>query len=171
MDRLGGDRIHLGEAGVHRGAALRLDERFEAPADHGIDRWQIDEAAEQRPEPEPRAAHDDGEGAAGGDGGDRFVGQRGVAHRVDRLVRVDHVDEVVGYAPQLLGRRLGGADVEAAVDLHAVGADDLAAEGLREGDRQPGLSDGGRTGQHHDRGPRLGAHLPSRRSTSASGML
>ena len=49
-----------------------------------------------------------------------------------RLVRVDEVEAVVDDPRPLLGRRLGGADVEAAVDLPRVGRDDLGRDPARE---------------------------------------
>ena len=61
---------------------------------------------------------------------------RDVAAGVVGDVGRDHVEQVVRHARALLGRRLGGADVHVAVDLHRVGVHDLAAEAHRELDRE-----------------------------------
>ena len=45
-------------------------------------------------------------------------------------------------------RQLRGADVHAAVELHGVGVDDLAAEPLGEVEREIGLAGAGRSGDH-----------------------
>src|SRR5262249_28602812 len=58
------------------------------------------------------------------------------------------VDEVMRRPRALVGRGLAGSDVEAAIDLHAVGADDLAAPGLGELDGELGLP--ARGGPDHD---------------------
>ena len=47
--------------------------------------------------------------------------------------------------------QLGGADVHAAVELHRVGVDHLAAEPLGERDAEVGLADGGRADDGDDR--------------------
>ena len=66
---------------------------------------------------------------------------------------VERVEQVVRDAAALGGRQLGGADVHAAVDLHRVGVDDLAAEPLGEVEGQPGLARRGGADDGDDRGP------------------
>ena len=66
---------------------------------------------------------------------------------------------MVRDAAPLVGRELGGADVHAAVDLHRVGVDDLAAEALREVEREPRLAGGGRADDGDDRRPWHAASL------------
>ena len=51
---------------------------------------------------------------------------------------------MVRHSPALGLRDLGGADVHAAVELHGVGVDDLAAEFQGELDGEVGLSGAGR---------------------------
>lgn len=64
--------------------------------------------------------------------------------------RIDDVEEMVRNAFLLMEGDLVGEDVEAAVDLHGVGADDLeAGEVAREVDGQPGLA-GARRAHDHD---------------------
>jgi hypothetical protein len=60
------------------------------------------------------------------------------------VARVAQVDEVVGHTLHLRARRLGGPDVHAAVDLHAVDGDDLGAELLGDPQRHLGLAGGRR---------------------------
>ena len=62
--------------------------------------------------------------------------RRGLAH-------VEHVEQVVGDAAALGGGELRRTDVHAAVDLHRVGVDDLAAEALGEVEGEVGLAGGG----------------------------
>lgn len=79
---------------------------------------------------------------------------------------VPDVQEAVRYALLLLGREFGGADVHAAVELHGIGVDDLAAHVLRERDAQIGLSGRGGTDDGDD--PRSGTAVftPSVSQTS-----
>ena len=60
------------------------------------------------------------------------------------------VEHVVRDKGALFGRGLGGADVHAAVDLHGVGRDDLAAVTLRQGDAEAGLARGRRPADNKD---------------------
>ena len=57
---------------------------------------------------------------------------------------VEHVELVVRNAATLGGRQFGGADVHAAVELHGVGVDDLAAEPLGDVECQRALAGAGR---------------------------
>src|SRR5690606_1661175 len=52
------------------------------------------------------------------------------------------------HAPALLRRRLGGADVHAAVHLHRIAADDFAAERLRDVEAEGRLAHRRRADQH-----------------------
>ena len=63
---------------------------------------------------------------------------------------IDDIDQVVVHAPAFAGGRFRGADVEAAVDLPGVAADDLGAERLGEEYPDSGLS-GGRCADKGDR--------------------
>jgi hypothetical protein len=70
------------------------------------------------------------------------------------------VHEVVRDAAPLGDGELGGADVHAAVDLHRVGVDHLAAQALGEVEGEPGLAGRGRPDDGDDRrGLRHGASL------------
>jgi hypothetical protein len=77
----------------------------------------------------------------GGDVGDR--GARPALVVGDRCGAGDlpDVEQVVRYAVPLVFAELCGADVHAAVELHRVGVDDLAVDGLRERDAESRLAD------------------------------
>ena len=101
---------------------------------------------DERVDIQPRAADDDRQFSAREDiihAGGRLlsVARDGVVFR-----GVGDVDHVVRHALHLFRRGLGRADVHAAVDLHRVGRDDLAAEPLRERHAERGLARGGRAG-------------------------
>ena len=64
------------------------------------------------------------------------------------LGRISNVDEVVRHEPLLLRRRLGAADIEAAIHLEAVAGDDLAIVGEGQLQAEAALA---RRGRAHDR--------------------
>jgi len=66
-------------------------------------------------------------------------------------------------APALFGRRLGGADIQVAVDLHRVDGDYFAAETLGHADRHFRLAGRRRTTYHQQGGtlPLLHSLLPA----------
>ena len=66
---------------------------------------------------------------------------------VKRLVQIADVNQVMRHAGAFGGRRLGGADVQAAIDLHRVHGDDFAADFFRERQRGFRFAHGGRPGE------------------------
>ncbi len=99
-------------------------------------------AADERTQIEAGPSNDDRQTAACGDvsrGGGRI---RPVSRRRIHLGWLDHVDEVVRNAAALSGVELVGADVEAAIDDRRIAANDLAVEGLGNGERQGALAAG-----------------------------
>ena len=64
--------------------------------------------------------------------------------------RSDDVDQVMADAALGRGCRLVGADVEAAVNLDGIAADDLAPETQGQVDGYPALADGGRAEDDDD---------------------
>jgi hypothetical protein len=58
------------------------------------------------------------------------------------FVRVCHIDQMVGYPRALLRRRLGGADIHAAVKQARIRRDDFTTQILCKLDRNVGLSHG-----------------------------
>ena len=118
----------------------------------GVNRMPIDPSGPARAQVEPTAADQDRRPPAGGDlseGDARAAGE--LAGRV-ALGGIENVDEVVRHPGALGERRLGGADVEPAVDLQRVGVDDLSAQSLGESERQRALSRCGRTDDGDDPG-------------------
>ena len=115
------------------------------------------DAGEDGPQPEPRATGQDPDAATGPE---RLQRGQGVGPEVGdgvRLVCIDEVEAVVDDPQPLLGRRLGGADVEVAVDLprvgrHDLGGDPAGEQAFRERDREPGLAGGGRAADDDERG-------------------
>ncbi len=72
----------------------------------------------------------------------------------------------MAYAPPLGECQLGGADVHAAVELHRVGVDDLAPEGVRDTDGEVALACGGRPDQDDDARALCGREWRHRASVS-----
>ena len=123
--------IALAQLLPQRGVGCAVGER--APGDERVD-------------VQPRTADDDRQ----------FSPRENIVHAGGRLRRiardgvifrgVGDVDHMVRHALHLFRRWLGRADVHAAVDLHRVGRDDLAAQALRERHAERGLARGGRAG-------------------------
>ena len=105
----------------------------------------------QRLEVEHRAADQERQRAARTDRRDRLGGIGDEARSRVALGRIDDVDQMVRHGLALGARRLGGADVQAAVDDRRVDADDLHGALRRERgcDRQGGgaLARGCRPGE------------------------
>jgi len=60
---------------------------------------------------------------------------------------------MVWHTGALGGTRFGRGDIEAAIDLQRVAADEFAAERLGKFDREGRLTAGGRTDDGEERGP------------------
>ena len=106
-------------------------------------------ALEEGVEVEGGSAGDDGEASAQRDVVEGLAGEPDELEEMEFLVGADDVDEVVGYLVgrfAVVGEVLAGADVEAGVDLPAVGGDDFAVEGPGEGDGEARLARGGWAG-------------------------
>jgi len=90
-----------------------------------------------------------GELQAGGEiGGTLRI--RDEARRRVRLRGIDDVDQVMRHLRALVERRLGGADVHAAIYLRRIDGDDLAVQVLRERHRQRALARRRRAHQEDD---------------------
>ena len=108
------------------------------------------EPVERRTHVEAGAADQQGVPPAPGDRGEVGPGAGLVCRDAGLLGDVEHVELVVRDAAALAHRQLGRADVHAAVELRGVGADDLAAQHLGEGDGEVGLAGGGRADDGDD---------------------
>ena len=157
-------RAHLVELGLEPSPHLRVGAReFEV--------------IEHRAHIQPRAAHEHRDDAPPAELVDQLAGACLKVRDAYGLGDVVHVEQVVSHALTFGDAQLRRADVHAAVYLHRVGIDDLAAE--RQGDREGeiALARGGRTDDgDHGRpgcavllahGPVHAAHPPS--SALASG--
>jgi len=109
------------------------------------------EPAEQGADVQPGAAHDDRQPAARADRGDHDQRLGAEPGGVVAIVRVDHVDQMMHRRPSLLGRRLAGRRVHAAVDLARVGADHLQRQAVGERHRDGRLAGAGGAGDDQER--------------------
>src|SRR5690606_19164617 len=146
----GGLRIEGCEFGVERGRTFAGGALRERGAEVWIDAWHFGQALRQRFEVEAGAADEDRclvSCANVSDRGER-VGEPtagGVA-----LGGVDAAIEVMRRLGLLFYRRARGENAEIAIDLHAIGVDDFAADTLSQRQRQRGLAAGGRA--HDEKG-------------------
>ncbi|MEZ4241537.1 MAG: hypothetical protein R3F59_36390 [Myxococcota bacterium] len=139
-----------GEVGVDVAqGGVGVGQRLELGAQGRIDGRRGHEAAHQRLQVQARAARDDHPRVCGQD----LVGEGHEGRGVEGGVGSDHVEPEVGHGGALGGGRLGGADVEAAVDLHGVGREHHGAVGPRGGDGRSGLAGGGGPPEHQHRQP------------------
>ena len=120
------------------------------------------DAADQCAQVQHRAAHQQRHASARFDVVD---GLRGIAHELPRRVTragLDQVDEVMRHLPRAPRVRLGAADVEAAIHLRRIDADDLDRE-TRAPARSAklALARARRAGQHRDRSARCGTSAPA----------
>jgi len=83
----------------------------------------------------PRASGDNGQPASPDDAGDGFAGSSRVVSRGVKGIGVHHIEKVMRYQLPLLGRRLGGADLQATIHGHGVATDNLTLEAPAERDR------------------------------------
>jgi len=102
-----------------------------------------EEAFGKRSEVEAGSAGDDEEMVALGDFAEGGAGLAGVVAGGEGVVGGGDVDEVMGDEGALGERRLGGAEVHAAVDGYGVATDDFAVELLGEGEGKCGFAAAG----------------------------
>ena len=78
--------------------------------------------------------------------GDRGLREPGELRGVKHLVEFDHINQMMRHRSSLFRGRLGGSDVQAAIDLHCIDGNDFAVEapGQREG--HGGFANGGWAG-------------------------
>ena len=88
-----------------------------------------------------------GRRSAGGDAADGFAGEAAVVAGGEGLVGRGDVEQVVRDAGALVGRGLGGADLQAAVDGDGIAGDDLAGELLGKVEGEGGFAAGRGAGE------------------------
>jgi hypothetical protein len=91
-----------------------------------------------------RAADDDRDAASAGDLRNRSACHACVVGGSSYLGWIEHIDQVMRDALARSLRCLCRADIESAVELNRIAADDLAVEFLREGEPQRTFPRGGR---------------------------
>ncbi|MPN33004.1 hypothetical protein SDC9_180487 [bioreactor metagenome] len=104
-------------------------------------------APQQRVQPQPGAAHQNGALAPGQNVFHHRRGGGDISGGGPALFRVRHGKHMVGDSLRLLRRGGGGSDGHAPVNLHGVAGDDLSVVCLGQQDAQPRFSAGG--GAHH----------------------
>jgi len=111
---------------------------------HGLLAWRGGEQSHgECAEVEAGSAGDDEEMVALGDFAEGGAGLAGVVAGGEGVVGGGDVDEVMGDEGALGERRLGGAEVHAAVDGYGVATDDFAVELLGEGEGKCGFAAAG----------------------------
>ena len=84
------------------------------------------EAVQQGAQIKSGASHHHWQAAAPGDFCNGLAGDAGVLTCGVTVRGIQHVQQVMRYPPALRFGRLGGADVEAAIELEGIAIDDLA---------------------------------------------
>ena len=106
------------------------------------------EAVEQRAQVHAAAANHQRQPAAGLNIRYCRLGQLDKTKDIDGLGDVQHVNQVVRDFPLFLGGGLGRSDVQAAVKLHGIGADDLPGKVPGKFEGKTAFAAGGRS--HND---------------------
>ena len=114
-------------AGGRASPGALLGRAASSPAHHRVGAREL-EAVEHGAGVERRAADQDRRHATRRQSSTTARAQPGTPRRVAGSRHVEQVEQVVRDAAPVGGGKLRGADVHAAVDLHRVGVDDLAAE-------------------------------------------
>lgn len=143
VDASGGLGIGLGEAAMEGGQTNGGDLGPETLANGGVGAGAFEEAVEQGLDIHGGAADGDDGFAATLNIGGGLMGEVEELIDAEGLRGLDDVDQMAGDLPSLLERRLGGADVHAAVNLHGIDADDLAGEGTGQLEGEGSLARGG----------------------------
>ena len=117
---------------VQFGKQLRRRELLEFGAQPEIGRWRLPDAFHPCLEVETSATAEDRDAIATVDfvGGPACVAEE--LGSIESFSRIKDVDEMMRQTGSFFRRGLGGADVQAAVDLHRVYGDDFAIEPFRE---------------------------------------
>ncbi len=144
------DGIDALEFGIQCGAALIAVAFLQARPYRHVARRAGGKPFEQGLGVERRAAGDDGQATAPMDVRHRRIRQGQPAAGITTLCHIEHIDEMVWDGRTFRRRRLGGGDVEAAIDGEGVGAHHLAPETLRQGHRQRRFAGGGGTDDDQD---------------------
>jgi hypothetical protein len=138
---------------------------FECGAQLFIGRRRVAESIEESLEVKSRAAAENRHAMARLDFRRGLTGEFDKPGRVEGFFQIHDVNQVMWHAGALGGGRFGGADVEAAINLHGIHRDDFAADCFGEQQRDFGFANGGRAGEE-DGSLKIGRH-----TTSCHGLL
>ncbi len=126
--------------------AFFVEPRFETSPDVGWNRRDVGQAELQGVQVQCRAADDQRKASPIYDVADALARLPGECSRRKRRAEVDFVDKVLRDAGAFFGRRFGRPDDQFAIDLPAVGGNDLSAEPLGQLQAQRRLPDRRRPG-------------------------
>jgi hypothetical protein len=114
-----------------------------------IDRWQLGNAAFERPEVEAGAPDDQRNDSPLIQHGNRLTGEKAVFVDVAQISERKNSQQMVGDGSQLRRSWLTSQNVETLVKLEGVPADDFGLEVLRDVDGKIGFTYRRRACQHH----------------------
>ena len=146
----------VGQPRVQCRSAELLQLRLQPGPHGGVGAREV-QLVEDRPDVQPGPSDEQRDDARGAQPVDLRPRPLPVLGHGRRFAHVPQVEQVVRHPAPFGGVGLGRADVHAAVELHRVGVDHLAAEPARQLHGERGLAGGGRPDHGHDR-RRLG-HL------------
>ncbi len=149
----GGRRVVLRQPRVQGGRPEGLGLGAQARTHIRIAGVRLEEAVQQGLDVEPGAADHDRDLAPLPQVRQRPAPPGHVGRRVEGFIGLHDIDQVVPHRRLLLRSGLGRSDVHVPVDLHRIGADDLAAERPGHLDPDGGLPGGRRPADHDDGRP------------------
>ena len=118
-------------------------------AQRRVRRWRIAETIQERIEIQAGAAAQNRHPPASLNFLHRSLGAADKLRRIERLVQIDDINQVVGHTLALCRSGLGGADVESTINLHGIHGDNFAADFFSQQQGNFGFANGGRTRQEN----------------------
>src|SRR5208337_4634178 len=161
MKPRGGRRIDSGEPSMQRLRATLLGLAFQAKSKCGVRPWTLKQPSQQGLQIQGRAAHEENPLASPFDVLDGCQGPPSILGDAGRLPRIEHINQVMGNSPALGVRRLGRANVQAAVKCHRIYRDDLRVQPASQRDTDRCLPRSRWTGQIDRTMQRLKHHSPT----------
>ncbi len=147
VDMRGGHRIDLRKAIIQCLFADVLKLLFNFMPQRPIGGRAIEQTTQQAFQVQRRATDEQRFAAASADFAHHRCGGIHVLSHAELVGRIDDVDEVVRHKIAERARRLGGADIHAAINGHRIERDDLGAEPLGQRDADARFADGRRPGK------------------------
>ncbi|OPZ45600.1 MAG: hypothetical protein BWY92_01965 [Firmicutes bacterium ADurb.BinA052] len=122
-------------------------------ADIFIDRRRVDDALQKRADIQARSPDHQRPPALQGQTLNHRSSLFAVESRIVLFVRIHDVDQMMPDPVSFLARRFGRADVQITIDLQRIRIDNLRAQGLRQLQREAGLSRCRGRADHHQWNP------------------